>query len=326
LATRVRSGREKRQRKMFKGNKNFAVGLFVSIAMAAFISFVLWLTGRSGVEEMTRYSMMFERDVSGLAIGGPVKYMGVSIGSVIQMEIIGEGNIRVRVDIEVLEDTPINSGTFASLAFQGITGVAVVNLDSDAGIHEQLGPTPGVQYPVIPVRDVGFAALLSSAPKIMERLDELLSQANLLLGESNRDSIARSLGNVETLTGSLADSREMIATLPADLNRTLTDVQALIGQVQELVSQASPDITSTLGNLNDSSESLSSLTANLDNWLKDNEANLNRFVDDGLGEVPALVSGARQTLRELEKLLAALQDDLSQLIHRPREDSLEIEP
>jgi phospholipid/cholesterol/gamma-HCH transport system substrate-binding protein len=311
---------------MFKGNKNFVVGLFVSIALASFIGFVLWLTGRSGVEEMTRYSMMFERDVSGLAVGGPVKYMGVSIGSVIQMEIIGEGNIRVRVDIEVLEETPINSGTFASLAFQGITGVAVINLGSEAGTHEPLGLTPGVDYPVIPVRDVGFAALLSSAPKIMDQLDQLLNQANLLLGESNRESIARSLGNVETLTESLAGNREMIATLPADINRTLTDVQALIGQVQELVTQLSPDITSTLGNLNDSSESLSSLTSNLDSWLIDNEANLNRFVDDGLGQVPALVGAARQTLRELEKLLAELQEDLSQLIHRPREDSLEIEP
>jgi len=167
---------------MFKGNKNFVVGLFVSISLAAFIGFVLWLTGRSGVEEMTRYSMLFERDVSGLAIGGPVKYMGVSIGSVMQMEIIGEGDIRVRVDIEVLEDTPVNKGTFASLAFQGITGVAVVNLDSDTGTYEPLSLTPGVEYPVIPVRDVGFAALLSSAPKIMQRLDELLRNPDRIAG------------------------------------------------------------------------------------------------------------------------------------------------
>jgi len=311
---------------VFKGNKNFAVGLFVSIAMAAFIGFVLWLTGHSGVEEMKRYSMMFDRDVSGLAVGGPVKYMGVSIGSVIQMEIVGEGNILVRVDIEILDDTPVNSGTFASLAFQGITGVAVVNLDSDQGAHEPLILTPGVQYPVIPVREVGFAAVLASAPKIMGRLDQLLSQANELMGEENRDSITSSLRNVETLTGSLADNHEVIGTLPADLNKTLTNVQSLIGQVQELVGELSPDITSTLDNLNHSSENLVSLTSNLDNWLKDNEADLNRFVDEGLGEVPALIGGARQTLRELEKLLAELQDDLSQLIHRPREDSLEIEP
>jgi len=311
---------------MFKGNKNFIVGLFVSIAMAAFIGFVLWLTGHSGVEEMKRYSMMFDRDVSGLAVGGPVKYMGVSIGSVIQMEIVGEGNILVRVDIEILENTPVNSGTFASLAFQGITGVAVVNLDSDKGTHKPLTLTPGVEYPVIPVREVGFAAVLASAPKIMARLDQLLSQANELMGEENRDSITRSLGNVESLTGSLADSREVIAALPADLNRTLADIQTVVGRLNELVTQLQPGINSTMNNLNHSSENLANLTASLDTWMKENEANLSRFVDEGLGEAPALISGARQTLRELQKLVAELQNDPSQLIYRPREDTLEMEP
>ena len=34
----------------------------------------------------------------------------------------------------------------------------------------------------------------------------------------------------------------------------------------------------------------------------------------------------RVTLRDLEKLVAELQDDPSQLIHRPSTDSLEIDP
>ena len=311
---------------MFKGNNNFVVGLFVSIAIVAFISFVLWLTGRSGVEEMKRYSMLFERDVSGLAVGGPVKFMGVNIGSVVRMEIIRKNGMMIRVDIEILEDTPVDSGTFGSLAFQGITGVAVVNLNSESGLHDPLEMTPGFEYPVIPVRDVGFAAVLARAPRIMDRLDGLLGQANQLLGEDNRGSIARSLGNVESLTASLADSRDVIAALPADLNQTLTDIQGVVGQLQELVSQLQPGINSTMDNLNRSSENLASLTANLDNWMIENEADLSRFVDDGLGEAPALIKGARQALRELEKLVAELQDDPSQLIYRPREDTLEIEP
>ena len=311
---------------MFKGNKNLVVGLFVSIAIAAFISFVLWLTGRSGVEEMKRYSMFFERDVSGLAVGGPVKFMGVNIGSVISMEIAHRQDIQVRVDIEILESTHVDSGTYGSLAFQGITGVAVINLNSDSITHEPLVLMPDVEYPVIPVRDVGFAAVLSSAPRIMDRLDGLLEQATMLLGEEKRESIARSLGNVEALTESLAGSSDPSAALPADVNRTLADIRAVVGQLQEIVGQAQPDITSTLQNLNRSSENLAKLTARLDTWMQENEAALNRFVEDGLGEAPALISGARQTLRELEKLMSELQNDPSRLIYKPREDALEIEP
>jgi len=311
---------------MFKGNNNLVVGLFVSIAIVVFVGFILWLTGRSGTEEMKRYSVLFEKDVSGLAIGGPVKYMGVNIGSVIQMEIVSKAGTRIRVDIEILKSAPVDSGTYASLAFQGITGVAVVNLDSDEGEHEPLKPAEDTPYPVIPVRQIGIAAVLSGAPRIVDRLDSLLIQANELLGEENRASINRSLVNIEELTGSLADSSDTIAKLPAGLDQTLVEIRAVVADLKGMVEVVQPDIQSALAGLNRSTANLANLTAQLDDWMTRNEANLEYFVQDGLGEAPALIESARQTMRDLEKLLASLQEDPSQLIHRPKHESLEIEP
>ena len=143
---------------MFKGDRNFTVGLFVSIAIAALVVFIIWLTGRSGQEEMSRYTLLFNRDVSGLAVGGPVKYMGMNIGSVVHMDLDKSEGVRIRVDIEILTSTPVNQGTYASLAIQGITGVAVVNLASEAGDFPALPDPPRGRHPEIPVRDVGFAA------------------------------------------------------------------------------------------------------------------------------------------------------------------------
>ena len=312
---------------MFKGNNNLVVGLFVSIAIVVFVGFILWLTGRSGTEEMERYSVLFEKDVSGLAIGGPVKYMGVNIGSVIQMEIVRHGGILIRVDIEVLKSTPVDSDTYASLAFQGITGVAVVNLDSDEeGRHEPLKPAKDTPYPLIPVRQIGIAAVLSGAPRIVDRLNDLLVQANELLGEDNRASISRSLSNVEALTESLADSKDTIANLPAGLDQTLAEIRVVVGELKGMVEVVQPDVQSAMAGLQSSTTSLANLTAQLDDWMTRNEANLERFVKDGLGEAPALIDSASQTMRDLEKLLATLQEDPSQLIHRPQQDSLEIEP
>ena len=325
---------------MFKGNNNLVVGLFVTIAIVAFVGFILWLTGRSGDEDVARFSLMFEKDVTGLAVGGPVNYMGVSIGSVIQMEIVrrdvvntsadktkdDQQSILIRVDIEVLERTPVDGRTFASLAFQGITGVAVVNLDSDTGRPTPLKVTDDSPYPLIPVRQIGFAAVLSGAPRIVDRLDSLLIQANELLGEQNRASIGRSLENVESLTQSLAGSSETIAALPGDISQTLADIQIVAHQLKTLVVDVQPGIHSTLTNLNRSSENLANLTEQLDGWMTQNEANLQRFVEEGLGEAPELISGTRQTMRDLEKLLLTLQEDPSQLIHRPQDESLEIEP
>jgi phospholipid/cholesterol/gamma-HCH transport system substrate-binding protein len=311
---------------MFKGDRNFSVGLFVSIAIAAFIAFVIWLTGRTGAEEMSRYSLMFQRDVSGLVVGGPVKYMGVNIGSVVRMNLQRSDGIEVRVDIEVLASTPVDQGTYASIAFQGITGVAVVNLASESGEHKALQKGPDQDYPVIPVRDVGFAALLSSAPEIMNKIDYLLVQASELLGEKNRGAMTGTLENLEALTSSLAQNRESIAAIPGDLNRTFAEIQATVQQLKEVIGELQPGLNSTIANVNRSGENLASLTGRLDGLLRDHEKNVGQFMEHGLAEAPALMNEMRQALRDLEKLVQELRDDPSQLIHRPTANSVEIEP
>ncbi len=311
---------------MFKGDRNFAVGLFVSVAIAVFVLFVIWLTGRSGVEEMTRYTLLFDRDVSGLAVGGPVKFMGMNIGSVVHMDLDTEQGVRVQVDIEILETTPVDSGTYASLALQGITGVAVVNLASEPGAHPPLPEPPRGQYPRIPVRDVGFAALISSAPAIMSKLDQLLTRAGEMLGDENRAAVGNALRNVETLSASLAGSGDSLAALPQELSATLADIQATVDRLQGVIAQLQPDLSAAAANVNRSSENLAALTGRFDELLRRHEDDMSRFLEDGLGEAPALLLETRQALRELEKLMSELQDDPSQLIHRPPSDALEIDP
>jgi len=48
-------------------------------------------------------------------------------------------------------------------------------------------------------------------------------------------------------------------------------------------------------------------------------------MEDGLGQVPALVADARTTLREIEKLVKDLRENPSKLIYKPNEDSVDVE-
>jgi len=311
---------------MFKGDRNFAVGLFVSIAIAAFVFFVIWLTGRTGTEEMARYTLLFGKDISGLSVGGPVKYMGMNIGSVVEMKLEQKNGIRIRVDIEILESTPVDHGTYASLALQGITGVAVVNLASDPGDHAPLEKLEGEKYPIIPVRITGFSALMASAPEIIGKLDSLLTQAGEILGEENQNAIAGTLENIENLTHSLAEERETIAAIPGNLNLTVTEIRTTVLQLQDMITDLRPGINTTVDNIGQSSVNLASLTARVDQLLAQHERDMSRFMDEGLGEAPALMNETRAALRDLEKLVMELQDDPSQIIYRQADNSVEIDP
>ena len=307
------------------GNKNFVVGIFVSLALIAFVSASLWLTGNRGTEPTVHYSIYFEKDVSGLMLGGPVFYLGVNVGSVTSMDIVPGNPMRVRVDVEVLKSAPINAGTYASLAFQGITGVAVVKLSADPGEHGALPTDPETDFPVIPVRDIGFSAVLAKAPDIVEKMDNILIKINQILGQENRDFVNKMLEDVATFTNALAVNEDAITEIPLQLRQTINELQAVLKKISGMTDDIQPDLHSALDNIEQSTQHLAAMTARMEQWTANNDGEMNAFIGDGLGEFPVLVSEARGTLREIQKLLRELRADPSRLVYKKTEDSVEPE-
>lgn len=306
-------------------NKNLAVGLFVSIALLLFVGFTIWITGKKGSEPMAHYSILFENDVSGLMLGGPVFYLGVEIGEVEAIRIEPGNPVKIRVDIEVLQSAPINTGTWATLAAQGITGVSVVNLSTDPGEHPPLKRTPGYQYPLIPQRDTGLAAIMSSAPQILNKMEQLLDRATALLDEDTRNSVRATMDNIQSITGSLAAEQAAIGTLPEDLKTTLAEIRDLVKEARGVIADARPDLGTSLANLDAATSHLATVTSHLESWVDRNSQSMDDFVDQGLGEVPDLIEEAHAALREMEKLMTSLREDPSRAIYQPPEDSVPVQ-
>lgn len=306
-------------------NKNFAVGLFVAVALAAFVGATLWLTGKQSSEPTVSYSMFFEKDVGGLMLGGPVFYLGVEVGTVISMKIIPGNPVRVRVDAEVLKSAPVDAGSYASLAFQGITGVAVIKMKADPGLHEPLLPGDESPFPVIEVRDGGFSALLDKAPSIANRLDAVLANVNEIMGEENRKFVTRVLDDLASVSEKLAAEKEFISELPIMLRGTINELNGTIGQIKSMTQELEPGLVSTIANLEQTMVNLEATTARMEAWTAGSDAEMSAFMGDGLGQFPELVSEARAAIRDLDKLLSELREDPSKLIYQPNEASVEVE-
>jgi phospholipid/cholesterol/gamma-HCH transport system substrate-binding protein len=321
----ARKERAPRQEGPGLNNKNFAVGLFVALAVMAFVSATIWLTGKQGSEPTIRYSMFFEKDVGGLMLGGPVFYLGVEVGTVIAMTIIPGDPMQVRVDARVLKSAPVDQGTYASLAFQGITGVAVIKLNADPGVHEPLQLKAGQQNPVIVVRDSGFSALLAKAPNVVDKLDTVLEQINQILGPENREFVNTLLEDLSRVSGALASQEDVISKIPGTLQQTIEELHDNLVQIKAMVAKLEPDLSTSLANLDQVTSNLADMTERLDSWAAGNDADMNAFMQDGLGKMPALVADARSTLREVEKLIKDLREDPSVLVYKPNEDDIDVE-
>ena len=182
-----------------------------------------------------------------------------------------------------------------------------------------------MDFPVIEVRETGLIALLSGAPGILAKVNALLDQASELIGRDNQVLVSNTLHNIESLTRTLQEQEEAFATLPASLNNTLADMREILSQLSETAGEVRPRLGATLQNIERMSGRLASLTSRLDEWAGENSSDMDNFLNNGLGQVPALVSDARDALRELEKLLQELRNDPSSLVYKPLDDSIKLE-
>ncbi len=303
---------------MYERTNYLAVGIFILIGSLALVAVGFWIGGVGQTVPMSRYTIIFERDVNGLSEGSPVRYMGVDVGQVTTIQLFRAVDTAIEVRIEVATSTPVDSGTYASLGYQGITGVAFINLAGEPGKQGQLAAAAGQDYPVIQTRDVGIAALLNSGPEVLAKVNNLLDDAGMLLSDKNLSAATQILENLDQLTGALAEQRRALADLPVRMNESLDHLQITLELVAEFSEEAKPELLAATQNLRQTTDKLVNVTGRVEHWLVENDAAIDSFFADGIGETAALITDTRAAMRELEKLGAELRNNPSRVIYRPK--------
>ena len=104
------------------------IGAVTVILGVAVLLFVLWLGKASVDREYDHYQVIFEEAVTGLSKGSNVQFNGIQVGEVVGLKLDPDNLERVVARIRVGGDTPIRSDTRAQLGFQGLTGLAYIQL------------------------------------------------------------------------------------------------------------------------------------------------------------------------------------------------------
>ena len=137
----------------------FFEGLFIIGFSIAAAIFAVWL-GSPGHRDDVVYRIHFAESVSGLAVGDPVKFRGVDVGTVKAMRIDPDDPRLVQVDVRLRKETPVKTDTKASLAMKGITGVVFIELNGgNPAAQTLLAATPEGKVPEIPSEKTGLAIL-----------------------------------------------------------------------------------------------------------------------------------------------------------------------
>ncbi|MEX1265852.1 MAG: MlaD family protein, partial [Woeseia sp.] len=181
-----------------------AVGAFVLILGAAFTWGVLWISAGGAPQRFDRYLIYMTESVSGLNVDSALKYRGLDVGKVEQMAIDLETPERIRIVLQIREDIPVTEDTRATIEYQGLTGLANINLSGGTATSEPLERQPGEEYPVIQTSPSLLARLDSTTTDLLANLIQTSTRINALLDDDNRTNLARTLQNIATMSDNLA--------------------------------------------------------------------------------------------------------------------------
>ncbi|TDY25060.1 phospholipid/cholesterol/gamma-HCH transport system substrate-binding protein [Paraburkholderia sp. BL6665CI2N2] len=205
----------------------FTIVLLVAIAVAAFLF---------NVDRSVRvpYDLIARTNVTGLFTDAAVRYRGLDVGKVqsIKFDSAHPGQILIRILVDT--HAPITHSTFGSLGFQGVTGIAFIQLDdngrdptplaSSSKQVAQLPMRPGLLDQLQQRGDV----LLRKLEKVTDDVDNLLSpeMAAQLLGTAA--SLQKAADGVATLTQKITPAAGMLPGTINRLDRTLASTNQLI--------------------------------------------------------------------------------------------------
>ena len=280
------------------------IGAFTLVIGVALLLFGLWAAKYSSERSWQEYQIVFREAVTGLSVGSPVQYNGIAVGSITKLSLAPNDPRQVVARIRVDATTPIKTDTRAKLAITSLTGPAIIQLSGGTPQAPTLRSVDTRDPPVIQTAPSALQNISDTATRIVERLDEVLSDKNVA-------SISATLANLETVSGTLADRDKGLEALivsardaAQNLDKTLDTTNGAIERLDKNLVQQLPPI---LEKLETTLARLDSAAGNADAILGENRAAINSFATDGLGQMGPTLSELRSLIRDLRQISDRLE-------------------
>lgn len=296
-----------------------AVGSFIILTVVLTLLFVIWLSESKSRADVERYEIRFEGSVTGLSTGESVRFLGVKVGRVVDIDLIPEQPELVSVLVDIEEWAPIDSTTVAALKLQGITGVAYIELEKGEGEVTSLERQAEERYPIIASRKSNIEQLFQALPMLLAEIREVVERANTLLNDGNIISVTTSLENIEHFSAHLTQ-------LADKLNLTLGTVTTTMNSYNRLAVEVRPDALVVLDELKITAHQLARTSQIIADFIERNSEGISEAVSSGLQEFQSLLKSTNKAVAQIEGLANSLQQDPSRLLYQPAYQGVKIKP
>ena len=301
------------------------VGAFVLLLGAIIIVAVLWLASGGNLQKKyDPYMAILEESVAGLNLNAPVKYNGVVVGKVQNIQLDPENPERVQLVFAIERGTPIKVDTVAVLKTQGLTGIAYVELDGGAKNAAPLLATGQQKYPVIQTKPSLSTRLENILTTVLAKLDNTSSNIDSLLSRENQEAFKSTLADIAIVSKTIASRKTEIdagivnaaraadntARVTQKLNPILDKIEPIIDQLNLTIVQINRSAVA----IEKAGNEVATASTSAGKTVTSVGANIERYSTETLPEVQRLLAELNELSTSLKRLIEQTERDPASLL------------
>ena len=276
-------------------------GFFTITLLIATVLFGLWFN-RDRVQRVP-YQMVTTLPVPGLNAQASVRYRGLDVGKVAAIGFDPKVAGQILVTLNINPDAPITKTTYGTLGYQGVTGIAYVQLDDDVTGSPRLA-TDADNPSRIPLRPGLFDQLESRGKQILSQTQDVTARLNTLLSPENQKIMLAAFADVSATADAYRD-------LPRQMQPTIARLPALMEQSDaalKSVTAFANDATRLTQNLQAPGGAIDKLNGTVDRVGLALDSVTDGLQLDALPHVISLTDEARSSIRALKNTANNLND------------------
>jgi len=283
-------------------------GLFVIFLSAAIAVTATWLSGETA--DHAHYILISDGSVSGLNPQAAVRFRGVNVGKVENIDFDPENSRFIRILIGVDKNVPLTKGVFAQLGYQGVTGLAYIQLDDD-GNQPELLQTVGYHHhnetdlAKIPMRTSTLDNIVITGQDLLNSVNETVKRMNRLLNDQNQERFSLLLENMESVTTNFGSFTEQLQPNLKSLPELTSKTNSLLGNADQLVK----DTDQLVKNINHVVEEVNQQGGIFDNLSQSAEE-----LADTIPRVQEAIEGVKHGTQSVDRVLLQLEEQPRSLL------------
>ena len=311
---------------MITKNQRIRLGLFISASVLLFIIIILVVAANQLFKDKDVYYISYQNiSVNGLDRGSSVKYLGIKIGSIENIQIDPNDITRVIITIGVKEGTPIKKDVYADISTIGITGIKLIELRGGTNEAETCEPGFSIQAGTSLTEEITGKAeiigdkielLLNNLIKIssglnkdqisalIEQTSETVTSINSILS-ANKNGISESLKKVDEIISNLATASLSTKIIVDEIESIVTSdtIRTAIGNIAKVSDQLNKaNIYQLIEQLNKAVEQTNNVLIQVDGIVAEKRDNIINSIDQ-LEETIEALNGAAQRIEEDPSIL-----------------------